>query len=189
MSWNVEKREQVSCMKGHSDIVTSLIALNKLNNIVSGSLDCNINVFDPFTERLTATLKGHTKGVNSLAFNSDHRLLISCGYDRKLNVWSMGSPTVLSTLRGHRGTLVGCQTLDGTSELISADSDGMIKLWDLRTLKCVQTFTSEHKHGDVNDLRGVLSSFVHTRLPNPLDESENFSYIIVGSRKLIFFGQ
>lgn len=96
--------------------------------------------------------------------------------------------------------LVGCQTVEGTSELLTADTSGVFKLWDLRNFQCIQTFTSEHEPGDVDDLTDCLNCFVHVKLPPPAasgadallgaeDPPKDEFRIIAASKKLLFFDQ
>jgi WD40 repeat protein len=57
----------------------------------------------------------------------------------------------------HSASLVGVVAVEDKHELVTADSTGMLKLWDLRTFRCIQTFTTEHVPGDMDDLRGMTS--------------------------------
>mgnify|MGYP001439558230 CR=1 FL=1 len=43
---------------------------------------------------------------------------------------------------GHHTSLVAVQVLEGTPQLVTADLDGIFKLWDMRTLEVVQTWES-----------------------------------------------
>ena len=194
-AWDVEKRSSVCCLEGHTDIVTDLISLDYLDSIVSASLDTTIHVWDTYTEQQTAKLVGHEKGVNSLTYSKQHRFLISSGFDHDVFVWSPFVSSLLFKLKGHRSSLVGCQAVEGTSELLTADSSGMFKLWDLRNFSCIQTFTTEHEVGDLDDLTSCLSSFTHAKLPSPGaglgggdDELDDFR-VVAGSSKLVFFDQ
>jgi len=194
-SWNVETQEQKSCLEGHTDIVMQVLSIDSLDSIVSGSLDRTINIWDSYTEQQTTKLLGHTKGVNSLAFNSTHRFLISSGFDHDCFVWSPFGSTLLHKLRGHRAALVGCHTVEGTSELLTADTSGIFKLWDLRNFQCLQTFTSDHEPGDLDDLSGTLSCFSHAKFHNPVaslgitGEKIDDYRIIAASKKIVFFDQ
>ena len=90
--------------------------------------------------------------------------------------------------------LVGCSTVEGTSELITADTTGLFKLWDLRNFQCIQTFTSEHESGDLDDLTGTLNCFAHLKLPSkatPLDYQRHIDDFrnVAASKKLIYFDQ
>ena len=46
-----------------------------------------------------------------------------------------------------RAPLVGVESMPGTTQVITADSEGLFKLWDLRNYKCLQTFTRERTKG------------------------------------------
>lgn len=112
-----------------------MLSLDYLDSIVSSSLDTTINIWDTYTEQQTARLIGHSKGVNSVAYNETHRLLISSGFDHDVFIWSPFVSTLLNRLKGHRASLVGCETVQGTHELITADASGIFKLWDLRNFQ------------------------------------------------------
>ena len=110
-------------------------------------------------------------------------------------IWSPFVNSLLFKLSGHSSSLVGCHCVEGTNELITADNSGMFKIWDLRNFMCVQTFTSVHEQGDLNDLSG-MNSFTHVKLPsgggnilfNPDDDEDDFR-IICGTKRLFFFDQ
>jgi WD40 repeat protein len=167
-----------------------------LNNIVSASLDTTVRIWDTYTEQETNKLVGHNKGVFSLSYNPEHRFIVSAGFDHDAYIWSPFVNTLLFKLKGHTSSLVGCQCVENSNELVTADSSGMFKIWDLRNFMCCQTFTSEHDNeGDLNDLTG-LSSFAHVKLPagggteylNPEDNDEDYR-VICGTKRLFFFDQ
>ena len=60
-SWDVEKREQRSCLYGHTDIVMEVLSIDYLENVVSASLDTSIRIWDTYTEQQTTKLMGHSK--------------------------------------------------------------------------------------------------------------------------------
>jgi WD40 repeat protein len=45
-------------------------------------------------------------------------------------------------LRGHNHPLVGVKCLPDTPQIVTADTSGMVKIWDVRNFLCVQTFNS-----------------------------------------------
>ena len=150
-------------------------------------------LWDSFTGTRTCTLTGHTKGVLSLAYNPGHRFLLSCGFDHDALVWSPFDSKLLHRLKGHRCALMGCHAVEGTSEFITGDVSGLFKLWDLRSPgSAVQTFTSEHEPGDLDDLTGKLNCFAHIELQRKAGVKGGHydGYrIIAGSKKIIFFDQ
>ncbi len=45
-------------------------------------------------------------------------------------------------LRGHNHPLVGVKCLPDTPQIVTADTSGMVKVWDVRNFLCVQTFNA-----------------------------------------------
>jgi len=191
-----EHAEEKGKFRGHSDIVMNMMSMQGLNNVVSASLDTTVRIWDTYTEQETNKLVGHNKGVFSLSYNPEHRFIVSAGFDHEAYIWSPFVNTLLFKLKGHASSLVGCQCVENSNELVTADSSGMFKIWDLRNFMCCQTFTSEHESDhDLNSLTG-LSSFTHVKLPagggkeymNPEDNEEDYR-IICGTKRLFFFDQ
>jgi WD40 repeat protein len=142
-AWDVEKKTEVSCMYGHSDMVMNLCDMKALESISSCSLDRTICVWDLHTGARRQHMEGHQKGVLSLTYNNDYKLLLSAGFDHDAMVWSPFSPTVIFKLKGHKTSLVGIDSIEGTNQVVTADADGVYKIWDLRNFQCVQSFSSE----------------------------------------------
>ncbi|CAM9409360.1 unnamed protein product [Scytosiphon promiscuus] len=129
---------------GHSDSVLSLLSLADTDVVASCSMDHTVKLWDLTTLCLRKTLLGHVKGVKHLAYCPDHSLIVSGGfsYDLVINNPYVSNP--VSRLQGHCSPIAGVEHITGTSQasLITADTDGFCKLWDLRTFACVETFTS-----------------------------------------------
>ena len=104
-------------------------------------------------------------------------------------VWSPFVSTLLYKLKGHRAALVGCHAVEGTHELVTADCHCVLKLWDLRNFQCMQTFTSTHEPGDLDDLKG-FQAFTHCQLPPKDPNQDMMDYrVVAGTKKLFFFDQ
>ena len=102
--------------------------------------------------------KSHTKGVLSLAFNQEYRLLFSAGFDHDIYVWNPYIGNVAFTIEGHNSSLVGVKVIPDSPQVISADIDGWVKVWDIRNLSCAQTFNLEEKQ---SGFRFALSDFTY----------------------------
>jgi len=77
------------------------------------------------------TLLSNWQGVVSLTFNSEHILLFSGGFDHDICVWNPYIDTPVYKVQAHNAPIVTLQAIDLTPQLISCDSDGMIKVWDM----------------------------------------------------------
>eukprot|EP01041_Mallomonas_annulata_P000978 gene978-1912_t len=186
-AWDLRKKTISATLRGHTDIVMSLLGLKKLDNLVSASLDSTIGVWDTYTNSMILKLEGHRKGVFSLSYNPDARLLISCGFDHDAFVWSPFVNSLVFRLKGHHASLVGCQCVENSSEVITADAFGVFKVWDIRNFVCVQTFgTTENRS---SDLHTELTCFFHTKLPLLPGQTEVDSRIFAASKWLYSFDQ
>lgn len=77
--------------RGHKDAVTSVAFNSNLKQLVSGSLDGSVMVWN-FKPSLRAfRFAGHTAAVCSVAFSPAHNLIASGSKDRSVRLWT---PTV-----------------------------------------------------------------------------------------------
>jgi len=193
-AWDIRRNKSgglqgstVATLKGHEDIVMCLIGLTKLDNLVSASLDSKIGVWDTYTNTMILKLEGHRKGVFSLSYNPEFRLLVSCGFDHDAFVWSPFVNSLVFRLKGHHASLVGCQCVEGSPEIITADSSGIFKIWDIRNFMCVQTITtldnsSEHSGSE-------LTCFFHAKNSFPGSRNEVAARIFASSKWLFSYDQ
>lgn len=188
-SWNVQERNLLTTLTGHTDIVMSLIVLKKLDNIASASLDKTLAVWDSHTNEQILRLNGHKKGVFDLCYNPNYRLIVSCGFEHDACVWSPFVNNLVYRLKGHHASLVGCQTVENTPEIITADTSGVFKLWDIRNFQCVQTFSANLSGQALKD-NSKLNCFFHTKLPSQnTHQKEDDSRIYAASKMLFTFDQ
>lgn len=97
----------------------------------------------------TLVRKIDVKGVSihSLAYLHDFQVLAAASFANTVQLWSFGAEDIISvgSLVGHSSQVVCIQSLVDTPLLISADELGMIKTWDIRTKKWVQSYLNESR--------------------------------------------
>ena len=190
-SWKMSERALTGVMQGHSGICMKLLALSQLDNLVSASLDTTIGVWDTYTNTIIHRLRGHKKGVFDMSYNPDYRLLFSCGFDHDAFVWSPFVNSLVFKLKGHHASLVGCQSIDNSPEVITADEDGVFKLWDVRTFQCVQTFFNSGSSTE-NEPQEHLTCFFHQPAVNvgtAIAADKGEARIYAASRRINSFDQ
>lgn len=82
----VTLKKKLMLSKGHTDVITSLICLPKLQFTASASLDGKIILWDKIENKLKVTYKGHTRGITSLAYDPSTILLFSAGFDHWVRI-------------------------------------------------------------------------------------------------------
>ena len=66
-------------------------------------------------------------------------------------------------ISGHSCPLVGVLVIENTSQVVSMDSDGNIKVWDIKKFNCVQAFSV-----DMSDEKHRFNPQSMTYIPKPI---------------------
>lgn len=148
-AWNMEQQAQKEVLTGHADAVSCIHNMEILDNLVTGSLDSSIYIWDIFTGVRRQELKGHKRGIVALSHNASYRLLISAATENQALVWSPFVPSILHTLPGHKHPLIGAQCIPDSTQIVTADCSGLVKVWDIRNFSCLQTFSREEPVRDL----------------------------------------
>ena len=191
-AWDVKEKNPhlVATMQGHSDIIMCLLAIPDVDNLVSASLDTTICLWDTYTHHKTMRLTGHKKGVFSLSYHANFRLLISSGFDHDAFVWSPFVKALVYKLKGHHASLIGVECIKGTDEIVTADADGVFKLWDIRSFKCMQSFSSEYTAVRSSKDSSAVNCFFHvTMAPINSHQKEDDARIFSASKMFVAFDQ
>ena len=120
----------------------------------------NDEIFSDLTITPIKTLKGHNRAVREMAYSDKHKVLVSCGFDFGVFVWNPYLPTPIMTLDGHEHPLVGINCLPNLDCFITADSKGMVKLWNILDYSCIQTFYV----ANTNEVKCIRAVPKHRRL-------------------------
>ncbi|GMM31371.1 TOR complex subunit [Martiniozyma asiatica (nom. inval.)] len=86
---------------------------------------------------------GHTNNVTSLAFQADNRWMVTSSEDGTVKVWDVRAPSVQREYR-HSSAVNEVVIHPNQGEVISCDSTGLVRVWDLGENKCThELLTSE----------------------------------------------
>jgi WD40 repeat protein len=69
--------------------------------VVSGSDDKTVRLWDAATGAALQTLEGHSRFVSSAAFSPDGTQVVSGSYDETVRLWDAATGSALQTLKGH----------------------------------------------------------------------------------------
>ena len=110
-----------------------------------------------------------------MTFNTEHILLFSAGFDHDICVWNPYIDNPVFKVQAHNAPIVAVYAIDHTPQLISSDSDGLVKIWDIRNFECVQTINVQENFEQYKfNLSYMLPIWQHKRL-------------LIAGRQLLFF--
>jgi WD40 repeat protein len=186
-AWDVVEATSKYSIKGHGsgmkdsddEAILGLLAMPSIESFATGGMDANINLWDINTFRHLKTLKGHSRGVLSLAYNPSYRCILSAGCDHDILVWNPYVDDLIFKLHGHSCSLVKVECIPNTPEIVSLDSSGVVKVWDVRNFNCVQTFSDDD---DIHEQTSI-SSFAQMKA----GRERSSSICLAGASSLIFW--
>ena len=141
-------------LEGHGGWVNSVAFSPDGRQIVSGSGDGTVKVWDRESGACAQTLKGHGGWVPSVAFSPDGRQIVSGSGDGTVKVWDRESGACTQTLDGHGGWVNSVAFSPDGRQIVSGSGDGTVKVWDRESGVCAQTLEG---HG-VSDVVAVEKS-------------------------------
>ncbi|KAL5313288.1 hypothetical protein ACEPPN_019021 [Leptodophora sp. 'Broadleaf-Isolate-01'] len=129
-------------LEGHTGWVSSVAFSADGKQVVSGSLDRTVRLWDTATGALLQTLEGHIQSVCSVAFSPDGKQVVSGSDGGTVRLWDAITGAVLQTLEGHFGGATVAFSPDG-KQVVSGSADHTVRLWDAATGTLQQTLEGQ----------------------------------------------
>lgn len=152
-----------------------LVELTGMQQIATACADKTIRIWDIKWESNISPRKrlvGHIKAVRFLAYSYTFNLLISCGFEFEALVWNPYVSEPICRLKGHEAPLTGVECPEVNPTIITADSKGIIKVWNIRDYSLIQTFHVPN----VLKLKSIKSIPKHRRLVTASRKLQVFDY-------------
>jgi len=140
--WKWPSREEIAPIGDAHRASVGRLATTPQGEIVTGSDDNTIRIWNPTTQRQRLMLQ-HPKWVRAVAVSPDGSLLASSSLDDTVRLWEVASGREIYRLPGHGrmgGTRAVAFAADGQS-FGSFGDDFYLRMWDVRTGKALL----EHK--------------------------------------------
>jgi WD40 repeat protein/serine/threonine protein kinase len=133
---DAEASRHVRSFEGHTGSITSVAFSPDSTQILSGSQDNTLRLWDMAAGRCLHPFEGHTSWVFSVAFSPDGSLVLSGSWDNGLRLWDTVTGRCLRIFGGHTGSVNSVAFSPDGRRVLSASSDGSLRLWDRDTGQC-----------------------------------------------------
>lgn len=154
--WDLEKGVCERKFQGHTSDVNSVAFSNDSRQVVSGSRDKTIKVWNTRSEcKFTSDKEGHSDWVSCVRFspNSKTPTIVSSSWDKTVKVWNLNDWKLKNTFVGHDSPIHNVTVSPDGSLCASGGKDSTCILWDLFHEKKVYTLETKGKDsGAVNSL-------------------------------------
>ncbi|OLL22856.1 putative WD repeat-containing protein [Neolecta irregularis DAH-3] len=139
--WSTETKgsDPIVTFNGHRSAVTALCFDENGTQLVSGSKDTDLIVWDIISETGVCRLRGHRDQITGLAFikvgekMDQMSIIVSCGKDSFLKLWDLETRHCTETHIAHRGEVWAMDVRSNYEQLATAGPDGEIKIWNVRS--------------------------------------------------------
>ncbi|GAX72651.1 hypothetical protein CEUSTIGMA_g107.t1 [Chlamydomonas eustigma] len=137
-----EHQDYIYIHQEHSDWVSQVTWVPEIG-LVSSSVDSTIKIYDFVREKVTRSCTQHSKAVHGFIWCSAYTLFASCGVERDIFLWQGQTARRVGELTGHTASVTHLALDEKLNHVFSLSADKMIKVWDLRNHKCLQTISSD----------------------------------------------
>ena len=127
--------QELLVLRGHEEIVGSVMFSSDGYRIVSSSEDGEIVMWDSRLQQDTIQFRGHAADVTCVAVSPDFRRLASGGDDNTIKIWDLDKGTDVLTLCGHNCPIRSLSFSEDGRRLVSEDvgSSSKMRVWDVET--------------------------------------------------------
>ncbi|KAH9210932.1 hypothetical protein DL95DRAFT_306965 [Leptodontidium sp. 2 PMI_412] len=110
-------------LEGHSSHVTSVAFSPDGKQVVSGSDEQTVRLWDTATGVLQQTLEGHFNWVTSVAFSPNGKQVVSGSHDQTVRLWDAATGALQQTLEGHSNSVTSVAFSLNGKQVVSGSND------------------------------------------------------------------
>ena len=147
--WDLDHKQCLGTLTGHTATVWGLAFNEKTRQLVSGSSDYSVRIWDVAEMKEVAILR-HQDQVKGVACSPDGRFIASCGYDKEIRIWDALTFECLHVLQGHTDAIWKV-AFNCTGQLLASGSrDGTIRIWDTTKFECIKVLRGSRPYERMN---------------------------------------
>lgn len=158
--------------------VTSFAVLNTYKSIFASSLDGNLKLFRGdtlFPVRSYNYKKTGNKPIHRIAFSNQLNVLAACGGIKEIQLFNPMIKSHIARLHDLRHSIIDVTFCEDDNLLIGLTQNKVIKIYDVRTFKCLQTLKVKQKGSIQSSIGGGnnYSAIVYNQKRNEIITASN----------------
>jgi WD40 repeat protein len=122
-------REPQTFEGSHGDLITSIAVSPDGHQVVTGSWDRTLRLWDIAKKRSVATFEGHTDRVYAVAFSPDGTRIVSASGDSTLRIWNVATQKTTRILKGHELWVTSVAFSPDGRFILSGGADKTVRVW------------------------------------------------------------
>lgn len=132
--WDVETRELLAVLRGHTGVVTHLEFSPNGRFLASADEAGMVIVWDMGRRRVSKILCKGGGPVFCLAYSPEGDYLVAAGDEGEIKIFSVNNGRLLAKVHGHIGTVYSVVFHPHEPLFATASKDGTVVIWDLRQI-------------------------------------------------------
>lgn len=144
--------EVIKRIKGHKDLISSLVFSANDKFVVGGGYKGDVFVWNIETGVLVYQLKGHKRKINSIDVSANG-VIASGSVDKRVLFWELESGKTIHSPNPLKGEVTSVHFSDDGTKLVSGSKDGSINMWDGKNGALLKTMQDTDKSsGSIQNL-------------------------------------
>lgn len=127
--WKSDKKQFITRMTGHQNVVNDVKYSPDVKTIASASFDKSVRLWRAHDGAFIAALRGHVQAVYTVAWSADSRMVVSGSKDSTLKVWNLKTKKLAEELPGHADEVFAVDWAPDGSRVASGGKDKILKMW------------------------------------------------------------
>lgn len=150
-------KAQIFALTGHSQTISSIVCQETDPQIITGSMDSTIRLWDLAAGKTLSTLTHNKKSVRALAAHPREFTFVSGSGNGTIKQFKCPEGKFIQNLSGHNA-IINTMAVNDDGVLFSGGDNGSMHFWDYKSGYNYQTMATKVQPGSLDSEAGIFAS-------------------------------